>query len=464
MMSKIKLTGLILGLLGFFTPLLISFPGLSLAGHFALSIFLLAAVFWMFETIPIYSTSILVIFFQVILLSAEGLIDYTAIAAYDPVPYTRFIATLADPIIILFLGGFVLADASVKYDFDKNLTRILLQPFGSSTTAIMLGLMVVTAGLSAFMSNTATTAMMITVIIPIIAKMDPEDPARIGIALSVPFAANIGGIATPIGTPPNAVVIAALNQQGLDVAFSSWMIYALPLAIVMLMITWKVLIWLYPPSVRKLSLNLDATLTRSAHAYLLYITFAVTVLLWITEGLHGIRSSIVALLPVTILTLTTTFNKQDIRKLPWEVLWLIAGGIALGISMKETGLADWMVGAIAWEQLPHLLVLVVFGAVALLMSNFLSNTVTASLLIPLAITLVTSGIFEGAFGMLMIGLVIALSASFAMVLPISTPPNAIAVSTGILKTKHMVLSGLIVGLIGLGLILLLTVVYWPFIL
>ncbi len=460
-MSKIKWAGLITGLIGFSLPLFVDFPGLSFAGHLAMSIFLLAAVFWMFETIPIYSTSILVIFFQVLFLSSEGFIDYSGVS-YDPLPYTQFIATLADPIIILFLGGFVLADASVKYDFDKSMTRILLRPFGTRPKFMMLGLMLVTAVLSAFMSNTATTAMMITVILPIVASMEPGDPGRIGMALCIPFAANIGGIATPIGTPPNAVVIAALNQQGLDVAFSSWMIYALPLAVVMLFIAWQVLVRLYPPSVDAVPLKLEGKLKTSRSALILYVTFVVTVLLWVTESLHGIKSSIVALIPVAVLTLTSSFEKQDIRKLPWEVLWLIAGGIALGISMKETGLAEWMVGAISWDQFGYLMLLAVFGAVALMMSNFLSNTVTASLLIPLAITLVTSGIIEGTAGMMMIGLVIALGSSFAMVLPISTPPNAIAVSTGMLKTKNMITAGLIVGLIGLGFILLLAMIYWPF--
>lgn len=463
-MTKIKAAGLVLGIIGFCIPFLFTFPGLSLAGHIAMSIFLLAAVFWMFETIPIYSTSMLVIFSQVLLLSAEGIIDFSSVAGYDPASYTRFIGTLADPIIILFLGGFILADASVKYDFDKNLTRILLTPFGSRPATIMLGLMAVTAVLSSFMSNTATTAMMITVIIPIIAKMDSGDPARIGIALSVPFAANIGGIATPIGTPPNAVVIAALNQQGLDIAFSSWMIYALPLAVIMLLFAWQVLLRLHPPSTDRVSLSLDSKLQQSPHAWLLYITFGVTVLLWITEGLHGIKSSIVALLPVVVLTISSAFTKQDIRKLPWDVLWLIAGGIALGISMKQTGLAEWMVGGISWGDLSSLMVLIVFGAVALVMSNFLSNTVTASLLIPLAITLATSGALEGVIGMLLIGLVIALSASFAMILPISTPPNAIAESTGVVKTKHMLISGSLIGIVGLVLVLLLATFYWPLIL
>ncbi|WP_340103616.1 SLC13 family permease [Rhodohalobacter sp. 8-1] len=460
-MTNTQRTGLTLGIIGFCIPLLVNFQGLSIAGHVAMSIFLLAAIFWMFETIPIYSTSILVIFSQVLLLSAEGIIDYSSVAEYDPQSYTQFIGTLANPIIILFLGGFVLADAAVKYDFDKNLTRILLRPFGTRTATIMLGLMAVTAALSAFMSNTATTAMMITVIIPIIAKMDAGDPARIGVALSVPFAANIGGIATPIGTPPNAVVIAALNQQGLSVAFGSWMLYALPLAVVMLIVAWQVLLRLHPPATEFVALDMDSKLQTSTHAILLYVTFGITVLLWVTEGFHGIKSSIVALLPVVVLTLSSAFGKQDIRKLPWEVLWLIAGGIALGISMKDTGLASWLVGGIAWGDLSSIMVLVVFGAVALIMSNFLSNTVTASLLIPLALTLVTSGALEGVFGMLMIGLVIALSASFAMILPISTPPNAIAESTGVLKTKHMLLSGSIIGIIGLALILLLSVFYWP---
>ena len=461
-MSKVKQAGLLLGIIGFILPLVVNFPGLSLAGHIAMSIFLMAGVFWMFESIPIYSTSILVILSQVLLLSREGFIDYSDLA-YSPLPYADFIATLASPIIILFLGGFVLADASVKYDFDKNMTRVLLKPFGNKTIFIILGLMLVTAILSAFMSNTATTAMMITVILPIIAKMEPGDPARIGVALSIPFAANIGGIATPIGTPPNAVVIAALNQQGLDVAFSSWIFYAAPLAIVMLLFAWRVLLWLYPPATSNVALSLDSKLKKSPSAYILYATFAVTVILWVTENLHGIKSSMVALLPIAVLTLTSVLDKNDIRKLPWEVLWLMAGGIALGISMETTGLAEWMVSAISWDKFGYLMLLGVFGAVALTMSNFLSNTVTAALLIPLAISIATSGVIEGPEGMMLIGLVVALGCSFAMVLPISTPPNAIAVSTGMLETKHMIPAGLIVGITGLIIILLLSVFYWPLI-
>ncbi len=462
-MEKTKAVGLILGIIGFIIPLMIQIPGLSLAGHLAMSIFILAAIFWMFETIPIYSTSILVIFLEVILLSAEGLISHTD-ASYSPVAYTQFVATLADPIIILFLGGFVLADAAVKYNFDRNMSRILLKPFGTDPKYIILGLMAVTAVLSAFMSNTATTAMMITVIIPILAKTDISDPARISIALCIPFAANIGGVATPIGTPPNAVVIAALNQQGVGIEFGSWMLYAMPLAIVMLIVAWYLLLKLHPPATTTLNLDLKGEWMKNRKAYTLYIVFALTVILWISESLHGIRSSIVALFPVAVLTLTNTFEKEDIRKLPWEVLWLIAGGISLGIAMKETGLADWVIGSIAWDQMGYLLLLSLFGVVAIVLSNFLSNTVTASLMIPLGISLATSGIIEGPASILIIGLVIALSTSFAMVLPISTPPNAIAVSTGVVKTKDMIVAGSLIGAVAMILIILMTRFYWPYIL
>ncbi|MCC5913024.1 MAG: DASS family sodium-coupled anion symporter [Balneolaceae bacterium] len=461
-MTRTKWIGLFLGIAGFLLPLLLSFPGLTTAGHIAMGIFLLAAVFWMFEVIPIYSTSLLVIFLQVTLLSREGFLSHGS--DYSPAPYTDFISTLADPIIILFLGGFVLADAAVKYNFDKNMTRILLRPFGSDPKYIILGLMSVTAILSAFMSNTATTAMMITVLIPILARTDINDPARIGMALSIPFAANIGGVATPIGTPPNAVVIAALNQQGLNVEFGSWMVYAAPLAIIMLLFAWYLLLKLHPPAASKIELDMKGSWMKSKKAITLYVVFAVTVLLWITETLHGIRSAIVALLPVVVLTLTSTFEKEDIRKLPWEVLWLIAGGISLGLSMQQTGLADWVVDGISWEAMPYLVLISVFALVALVLSNFLSNTVTASLMIPLGISLATSGVVGGPASVMMIGLVIALSTSFAMVLPISTPPNAIAVSTGVVKTKDMIVSGSIIGITAIILVIIMTAFYWPFLL
>ena len=534
-LSKTQWAGLILGAIGFLIPLLLTFPGLSYAGHIALSIFLLAAVFWMFEPIPIYSTSILIILLEVLLLSMQGpmfmdaelptgtlkqggssrfsvpeesvstqQVLYTVDArgeltahrvsvqsssergellvaspdlragmqvvtdaghkliGYQPNSYADYLATMASPIIILFLGGFILAEASVKYNLDRNLTRLLLRPFGEKPKYIVLGLMLVTAVLSAFMSNTATTAMMMTVILPIVSRFDTDDAIRIGIALSIPFAANIGGIATPIGTPPNAVVIGALSQQGMDIAFGQWMGYAAPVALVMLVVAWAGLLVMYPPKAEKLGLDLGGKFDTSTNALILYVVFGFTVLAWVTESLHGINSNMVALIPLAALTFFGVIDKEEIRNLPWEVLWLVAGGLALGIAMDRTGLAQWLISSIEWGSLGRIWLLLVFGLVAVGMSNFLSNTVTATLLIPLAISLAASGMAGSGFNLLVTSLVIGIGASMAMVLPISTPPNAIAISTGMVKTKDMAKAGVLVGIIGLVMVMACSILYWPF--
>jgi solute carrier family 13 (sodium-dependent dicarboxylate transporter), member 2/3/5 len=508
------LIGLLLGVIGFCIPLLVYFPGLSMAGHFAMGIFLMAAAFWMLEPIPIYSTSMLVIFLQVIFLSSQGPIysesslpaftlqqaeeglwlapsqavdgntiylktgprSYIAqeveifqsgemvifrseeidtareivrdanhrLIGYTPVGFSVFFGTLASPIIILFLGGFMLAAGAVKYNLDKNLTNALLKPFGQRPMFIVLGLMLVTAVLSAFMSNTATTAMMMTVAIPIALQVSKEDKFRIMLALSIPIAANIGGMATPIGTPPNAIVISALNQQGLGIEFGTWMLIMVPLVVLLLLTAWGSMRLLFPPSLKSFKLELQSSFNKSTKAIMLYVIFAATVVLWITEANHGIPSSMVAFLPIAGLTITSVLQKEDIRALPWEVLWLVAGGISLGISMENTGLAVWLVSNISWDLLPQLMLLLVFGLVAWMLSNFLSNTVTATLLIPLAISMATSGIAGEGFNLVISALVIGAACNFAMLLPISTPPNAIAMSTGFTVIKRLAISILLV--------------------
>ena len=142
-LAQKQIAGLLIGIVGLITPFFLNIDGLSYAGHIALGIFFLAATFWVLEPVPIFATSVLVILLQILLLSKEGFLFPEATAEYTPNPYTSFIGTLASPIIILFLGGFVLADAAVKYNLDKNLTRTLLKPFGSKPKFILLGLMVV---------------------------------------------------------------------------------------------------------------------------------------------------------------------------------------------------------------------------------------------------------------------------------------------------------------------------------
>ena len=423
----------------------------------------MAGVFWIFEPIPIYATSLFVIFLQVLSLSDKGLIDLSQ-SGYEVESYKTFYSTLANPIIILFLGGFSLATAAVKYGIDKSLTRLLIKPFGSNHRMVCLGMMLSTALLSAFMSNTATTAMMMTMVVPIVMVLKPDDAFRKCIALSIPVAANIGGIATPIGTPPNAIALTALREQGINITFSTWMLLSTPLVIAMLLISWRILLWLFPPMEKSVQLDFSEKFEPSKNALLTAGVFIITILLWITEKLHGISSNVVAFLPITILPALGVLNTTDIRRYSWEVLWLVAGGISMGISLKNTGLAEWLISLINWQSLGSLAMVLIFVLVAYGIANLVSNTVTATLLIPLATGLGLSGVMGPAFPIASVIVLIGVTVSFSMMLPISTPPNAIAISTGMVQTKDMARAGALVGIAAITLSCLCYFIFWPLIL
>jgi solute carrier family 13 (sodium-dependent dicarboxylate transporter), member 2/3/5 len=451
-----------IALVAFVVPFFLDLPGLSQAGHITLSIFLAAVALWIFEAIPIYATSLFVILMQVLLLSAEGILGSSyslSESAYDAPGYHYFLGVLANPIIILFLAGFMLAEGAVKYNLDRTLTRRLLHPFGSKPSSILLGLMLVTGVMSAFMSNTATTAMMMTVIIPIVAKLSQEDPFRIALALCIPIAANVGGIATPIGTPPNAVVLASLTENGFPITFTAWVAMVLPLAIIMLFTSWWLLMRIYPIKTATIELDIKAAGRPTFKSRLLTVIFGGTILLWMSEALHGIPTGLISVIPIALLTMTSILSKDDIRKLPWEVLWLVAGGLALGISLNQTGLSDWILRSVDWGQFSPIMLIAVFAIVSISLSNVLSHTVTATLLIPLAVSLSVS--LDTEVGLLVAGVTIAVSTSLSMMLPISTPPNAIAISTGLVKTKDLAKVGGFIAVIGLLFILLFAVFYWP---
>ncbi len=452
--------GVVLAVAGLVLPIILPLSGLDLPGRVALGIFLMAAVLWVFEPVPIWGTSLLVIFLQVMLLSnVSPLMERFAPEGFAVPDYQIFYGSMANPIIILFLGGFFLAAAAVKFGLDRNLTRILLKLFGTRPAYVILGLMLCTALLSAFMSNTASTAMMITVILPIIARLRADDPLRYSIALAIPCAANIGGIATPIGTPPNAVVIGALSQQDISVGFLQWMIIAVPLVLVVLFVTWRALLYLFPPQAEKLDLDIDSSWQRSWPALATYGIFMLTVLLWVTDQLHGIPAPVVAFVPIALMPLFGVLNKADLRHFSWDVLWLMAGGLSLGISMRM-GPAEWMIGLVDWGLLGPMMIIVTLALIAYAFSNLISNTVAAAIIIPIAISMGTTGAAGESYDIVMAAVTIGVMVSFSMLLPISTPPNAIAMTTGVLETRHLVRIGVVVGLVGLLGTLAMGWLYW----
>jgi sodium-dependent dicarboxylate transporter 2/3/5 len=441
--NLVQLLGLLLGSIAFLVPLLIDVPGLEPAGERMLAIFFLAILLWVTEAIPLYATAVLVILLQVLMLSDQALVG----GAGPLPPAASYFAALANPVIILFLGGFLIADGAHKFGLDRNLAAVMLRPFAGNARRSVLGLMAITALLSMFVSNTATAATMFAVVIPILAAL-PAGPARTGVALAIPVAANVGGIGTPVGSPPNAIALGALEAAGQGVSFIGWMLLAVPLMVIVLLFAWWFLTRRYIAADTPLRLELSADFDRSPAAILFYVIAGATVLLWLTEPFHGISSSTVGFIPVVALLATQVMGADDIRRLQWPVLWLVAGGIALGAGIGNSGLDAWLIGLVAWDALPLTLLLLLLVGVSVGLSTVISNSATANLLVPLALSLAIGLPIDPTA----VGVMVALACALAMSLPISTPPNAVAYATGEVPTREMVVSGIAVG--GFGALLL----------
>ncbi|CCN69697.1 SLC13 family permease [Vibrio nigripulchritudo] len=428
------------------------FEGMTILQQRVVAIFLLAALCWVLEPIPIYATSVVIIVLELLLLSDKGLIFFRLDAGQphfgELLKYSDIMATFASPIIMLFLGGFFLAMAATKYRLDVNLARVLLKPFGSNPKNVMLGLMLITGVFSMFMSNTATTAMMLSILAPVIAVFGLNDPGRIAFALSIPVAANIGGIGTPIGTPPNAIALKYLSGENM-ISFGEWMTFGVPFVIVMMALAWVLIGRLYPADEQHINLKIKGKFLKTPKAITVYIVFALTILLWLMGSAHGMNSYTVALIPVAVFSLTGIINKEDLKKISWDVLWLVSGGIALGLALDKTGLASLVVHSIPFDSFSPYIVLLGAAFLCLLMANFMSHTATANLLMPIMAALGTSmATLSPLGGEVTLILVVTFAASLGMSLPISTPPNALAHATGNVATNQMAKVGVILGLVG----------------
>ncbi|UGA55037.1 SLC13 family permease [Vibrio sp. VB16] len=431
----------------------IPIDNLTLIQHRLLAIFLLAALLWVLEPVPVFATSILIIALELIMISNKGLhLFRTPPEGHELgelMKYTDIFSAFSSPIIILFMGGFALAIAASKYELDNNLARVLLKPFGTEPRFIMLGLMLITAVFSMFMSNTATTVMMLALLGPIVASAPKGDLGIKALVLCVPIAANTGGIATPIGTPPNAIALQYLTGEN-SIDFLSWMMMGLPFVVIQLTLAWFLLQKFFPSSQKTMVLKLDGTFKKSWRAIVVYITFAATILLWMTTKLHGMNTYVVSIIPLAVFTLTGIMGKQELKQINWDVLWLVAGGIAIGIGLDKTGLAVALAHAIDYSALSPFAVVITLSLVCWLMANFMSNTATANLLMPIAAAIGASmeslSAIGGIQGLLV---VVAFSASLGMILPVSTPPNSLAYSTGLIESKDMAKMGIIMGIVGL---------------
>ena len=423
-----------------------------------IALFVFAALMWIFEIIPNWTTSLLVIVISLLTVSDKGIGLFCDPKFGQLVGFKSIMASFADPVVMLFMGGFVLAIMAEKYGLDVTMGRGLLSVFGTKPKIVLLGFLIVISIFSMFMSNTATAAMMLAFLAPVLATLPADDKGKIGLALSIPVAANLGGIGTPIGTPPNATAVRFLSEANAEISFMDWMVHMIPYVIVMILVAWVLLQIFFPFKTEKLVLEIpENKKEKSWKSTVVWITFIGTILLWMTESITKINSNIVALIPLGVLTACGIFTKEDIKEINWSVLWLVAGGFALGTCLQGTGLAKVLINAIPFGSMSVVLVLVVAGLVCYFLSNFISNSATAALLIPILIV-VAEGMADPAAAnnaqFLALGgskamiVFIAMCASIAMLFPISTPPNAIAASTGLVETKEMAKVGIIIGVVG----------------
>lgn len=432
-----------------------------------LGVFFFAAVCWATELIPHYATAFLIVAGQILLLAdqgglaepitrlihALGLPDAPLIPAspdqaptHEPlnISASEFLAPFARDIIFLFMGGFLLSAAITRHGLDRVIARLLLKPFQKSPLSLLAATLCIAAFLSMWMSNTATAAMLVAVISPIIARIPATSRYRAGLMLAIPVGANIGGIGTPIGTAPNAIAYSALNAAGYPISFLGWMAFAVPLLIILLAIALG-LLWIFHRPNEPIDIAAETpsdaprTLRLTAMGRVTLVVMLLAILGWLTSDLTGIGPGVVALIAAAVLTATRALDRHDVDSINWSVLILIWGGLSLSVGMERSGLAALIASLNPASLGGPLAVAAALALVVLALGSFMSNTATAGLMVPMALALATSQPAE-------LAIVVALVCSFAMPMPVSTPPNAIAYATGHIPRPAMMKLGVCVGL------------------
>lgn len=429
--------------------------GLTVVQQRIIAIFVFATLSWLTECIPAWATSLAIMTIMCVTVSENSFQFFKGDGIGELLKSKDIMASFADPIIMLFLAGFILAIAASKSGLDTLLAKNMIRPFGNKSENVLLGFLFITGIFSMFISNTATAALMLTFLAPVFASLPANGKGRIALTMSIPLAANLGGIGTPIGTPPNMIAMKFLNDPdglNLGISFGQWMLMMGPLVVILLLICWRVILYFFPFSKKTIELEIKGEIHRGWRMYVVIATFIITILLWIIpKEITGINTNTVSMIPMGIFAITGVINAKDLQQIDWSVIWMVAGGFALGLGMNGSGLADVAIESIPFGSWSPIVILIVSGLICYFLSNFISNTATAALLMPI-LAVVCRAMGDkldviGGTSTVLLG--VAIAASTAMCLPISTPPNAIAYSTGLVEQKDMLKTGLVCGIISL---------------
>jgi sodium-dependent dicarboxylate transporter 2/3/5 len=457
-----KLAGLVLGVAVFAALLVLPAPeGLAIAPWRVAAVAALLAIFWLTEAVPISVTALL----PIVLFPTLGVTTVTEATA----PY-------ADPIVFLFLGGFIIALAIERWNLHRRIALTVLSHVGAREDLQIGGFMIATAALSMWVSNTATVALMFPVALSVVPRyadgsIAPEKRGfAVALMLGVAYGASCGGIATLIGTPPNALLAGFMRSTyGVEIGFAQWLLLGLPLALIMLLITWLLLTrWLFPvgseelPGARAaIREQLEEMGPASVAERRVAAIFAVTAVLWISRPLlagwlPGLQLSDTTIAIAAALACFFVPNGMErgrflltweyAERLPWGVLLLFGGGLSLAAAVSDSGLAQWIGAQLAGlEDWPVLLLVIAITTLIIFLTELTSNIATAATFLPLVAALAAS------LGQppLLLAIPAVLAASFAFMLPVATPPNAIVFASGFVTIPQMVRAGLRLNLIGI---------------
>ena len=357
------------------------------------------------------------------------------------------LAWAVDPVMALFFGGFTLGVAAEVHGLDKRLAAFALRLAGRSFSLFLLIIVLITAFFSMWLSNIAAAALVLACLRPVLREFHDDHMLRRTLLIGVALGADFGGIATPIGTGPNAIAIASLAPT-LHISFVDWMIFAFPLTIGMIILGYLTLLfrarsetqeWAArdPKLIERLAADHKKTSAFGERAFLLIL--AATVLLWLTEPLHKIPAAVIALASAASLFLSGILKKKDILRIDWSTLLLIAGGITLGRLLEQSGLVKEISANVPFSEMNITLSLFVICFTTALLSALMSNTATVVLLIPLATAIIPAP---------STAILVAISASFGIPFVIGTPPNAMAFGEGGVKFGDLFWPGLLLMIVG----------------
>jgi len=462
-----KKIGLLLGPILFFIVVNLPFFLISEKGDAVIAVALWMVIWWITETVNIAVTALL----PLILFPLLKVMEIDAVGA-----------NYGSPIIFLFFGGFILALALEKVNLHKRIALNIVKFTGTTPNKVVLGFMIATGFMSMWISNTAATVVMLPIAISVIKLLiDDKDGFTKGdknfalsIMLGIAFAANAGGIATVIGTPPNSVLIGLLeNQYNIQISFLTWMSFGLPFSIIMIVAVYFVLVKLMFPS-KGILFSASANLITDEVVKLgkiskeekrVLLIFGITVFLWVTRTIINsifpnlkLSDTIISLIgAVSLFAIPMNFHKRnfilkwkDTEKLAWGILLLFGGGLALANAMDSSGLVALITDLIAAGNLNVLVTVSLLIILMLFMTELMSNVALISVLAP-----VVAGIAIGLnIPILNLLIPVTMASSCAFMLPMATPPNAIVFASGYVKVNQMVKAGILLNLIAVGLLIL----------